>query len=61
MGDNFDISMSGFAVRPAEVADARACRMLLPHFSGAAADYLIAVDGARGLVVAAVGAAHWRG
>lgn len=60
MGDNFDISTSGFAIRPAEVADARACRMLLPHFSGAAADYLIAVDGARGLVIGAAASTHSR-
>lgn len=54
---SWTIERSGFAVRPADPADRKACRMLLGPFPEPS-DRFVAVDGARGLVVAAAGAAH---
>jgi GNAT superfamily N-acetyltransferase len=54
---DFDISASGFVVRAARPIDAKACRMLLPSFAPDA-DYLVALDGARGLVIGAAGLTH---
>jgi GNAT superfamily N-acetyltransferase len=48
----FDIAKSGFAVRAAMPADAKACRMLLPAMAGDS-PAVVAVDGKRGLVVGA--------
>jgi hypothetical protein len=54
---SWNIERTGFAVRPAAPADRKACRMLLGMFPEPS-DRFVAVDGARGLVVAAAGAAH---
>jgi len=48
----FDILHSGFVVRPAETADAKAMRMLLPEMRDAAAAF-VAVDGEHQLVIGA--------
>ena len=52
MAQQFDIAASGFAVREAILPEAKACRMLLPHFDPAGF-YLVAVEQRTGLVVGA--------
>ena len=55
----FDVQRDGFSVRAATRDDAKACRMLLPRMAGQAM-FLVGVDGAHGLVVAAAAVTHSR-
>lgn len=48
----FNISDSGFAIRPAEARDSKALRMLLPQLRNGAASF-VAIDGRNQLVVGA--------
>jgi hypothetical protein len=54
---DFDISGSGYSIRPAGPGDAKALRMLLPAMPSAAVG-LVAVDGQRQLVIGAAMATH---
>lgn len=55
----FDVRSSGYALRPADPADGKACRMLLPHMTGQAS-FIVAVDALHGLVVGAAAATFSR-
>lgn len=57
MSVNFKLSTSGFSIRPAMAADAKAQRMLLPELTDAAVN-LVAVDGAHQLVIGAAAASR---
>lgn len=55
MSVQFNIAQSGFSIRPAGAADAKALRMLLPELPDAAVN-LVAVDGEHQLVIGAAAA-----
>ena len=57
MATEFDILASGYSIRTATPADAKALRMLLPGMSKPGASF-VAVDGRHGLVVGAVAASR---